>query len=661
MMYRFLIVFLLLGWTLPAQAEIIIVNTLADADADDGQCTFHEAIEASNNDNASGLMPGECPAGNGIDTITFDVGGTIMLTQDLPLVTESVNIIGPGSGFLTIDGQDLYRFFNFFGTSTSTTETFRLQGVNLIRGINTVNSGMIKVGGDILYMDFVRVADADLLGGTGHAVHCVGGTLYMNWSRIENNGDGMGDIAVEMDRCDGEINYSLIANNSGSGLKILSHADPGPAENIDIRHSTFSGNTTSSGGGGVDIVFRGGANLFVSIRHSTLTRNIDTGSTGGGGLQISGSGGLLRLKNSVIADNSHTGSGAFVDIRDNSLTGLIITEGFNLIGDRKGAAGSQFPAGNPNGDNDYVGTDIAPLDPLLGPLVINGGPTQVHLPSIVPASPLIDRGHCTGELHDQQGRGDRTLRHRLLDLASVGNFPTSDGCDIGAAEADGEYLPLEFGAKALLSGPYIGSGGMGTNLLSVLPVGQPYNTDPWNYPGPETNASPDVAVDWVLLKLRRGAPLTPPTTAATGAAVMLEEGELANEDGESFPFLFRQAIVGPEMYYLEVDHRNHLGAMSRLPYPLTPMAGATIDLRPTGSWYGTNAVRDLGDGNEGLWGGDGDRNGDVTAFDFLNVWLLENGGPAGYTYGDFNLSSDVTAFDFLNVWLPANGQASQVP
>ena len=73
------------------------------------------------------------------------------------------------------------------------------------------------------------------------------------------------------------------------------------------------------------------------------------------------------------------------------------------------------------------------------------------------------------------------------------------------------------------------------------------------------------------------------------------------------------------------------------------------------------ALRDRGSGLFTMWGGDGNANGQTSAFDFLNVWLPVNGGPAAYQAGDFNMDGSPTAFDFLNVWLPANGQASQVP
>src|SRR5689334_17979045 len=52
----------------------ILVNSLADVTADDGQCTLREAITAAETNTASGTQPGECAAGSSSpDTIAFSV------------------------------------------------------------------------------------------------------------------------------------------------------------------------------------------------------------------------------------------------------------------------------------------------------------------------------------------------------------------------------------------------------------------------------------------------------------------------------------------------------------------------------------------------------------------------------------------------------------
>ena len=71
--------------------------------------------------------------------------------------------------------------------------------------------------------------------------------------------------------------------------------------------------------------------------------------------------------------------------------------------------------------------NIFGLDPLLGPLADNGGPTQTHLPAR--GSPVIDTGDpAFAEPPDTDQRGDPRLVGRL---------------DIGAVEAGTKvFLPI---------------------------------------------------------------------------------------------------------------------------------------------------------------------------------------------------------------------------
>ncbi len=642
-MYR-LILFLVLAVAAPVRADVIGINSLADTAANDGECTLREAILSANMDTASGAMPGECPAGSGADIIVFDVSGTVLLTADLPFIVESVTIVGAGPDLVTIDGQDLYEMFRFFS------QTYKMQGLAVTR--NGVGSSIRITVGGMLALDFVRVHNNDLNDvGVQAGIQCFEATLMVNWSTIEENELGSG-FGITMRDCDAEINNSLVANNMGSGINVLNQLPVGETREVFIRHTTISGNTLgSSNGGGLDIGGGGSGETRVLVEHSTIVHNT---ASFGGGIYHSGTMNFLTLENSIVALN--TASNNHPDLFASNL----VTNGFNWIGISSQAA---IPAGSPNANNDYVGTNAAPLDPVLANLNLFGGPAKVHRPFLVPPSPVVDHGKCNGEPHDQQGRGNTTTGTRASDIDTIADGPGSDGCDIGASEVSiSGYQPALMRPLVLLSGPHLGGANMSTHLVPELPERQPYTTAPWHYDGQEDNLAPDVTTDWVLLKLKSGSPTSPPLSDVwTGAAVVVEDGAVLNAD-ESGPLstILGSSSVVPGMYYLEIDHRNHLSAMSRIPYAITPVS-TTIEMHKPGTVWGINAAQDFGDGFIGLWGGDGDRSNDVTAFDFLNVWLPENGGPVGYRFGDFNLSSDVTAFDFLNVWLVSNGQASQVP
>lgn len=57
-----------------AEATVIPVTTEDDIVADDGACSLREAVSAVNDAAPSGTLPGECPAGDGADTILLGSG-----------------------------------------------------------------------------------------------------------------------------------------------------------------------------------------------------------------------------------------------------------------------------------------------------------------------------------------------------------------------------------------------------------------------------------------------------------------------------------------------------------------------------------------------------------------------------------------------------------
>src|SRR4029077_15187877 len=73
------------------------------------------------------------------------------------------------------------------------------------------------------------------------------------------------------------------------------------------------------------------------------------------------------------------------------------SNGYNIIGNNADAVISSQPT-------DQIGTPAAPIDPLLGPLANNGGPTLTH--ALQAGSPAIDHGDpATSGPEDQRGYG----------------------------------------------------------------------------------------------------------------------------------------------------------------------------------------------------------------------------------------------------------------
>jgi hypothetical protein len=169
---------------------------------------------------------------------------------------------------------------------------------------------------------------------------------------------------------------------------------------LTVTNSTFSGNSGGAGGG---IVNSG----TLTVNNSTFSSN--SGGAGGG----IGNFGTATLKNTIVAGNSAEFGGPDVN-------GTFTSEGYNLIGKSDGSSG--FTDGQ-NGDQ--VGTAASPLDPMLGPLADNGGPTLTH--ALLAGSPAVDKGN-TDLTEDQRGQP------RPFDDPNVAPATGGDNSDIGSFE-----------------------------------------------------------------------------------------------------------------------------------------------------------------------------------------------------------------------------------
>src|SRR6185295_11440420 len=96
--------------------------------------------------------------------------------------------------------------------------------------------------------------------------------------------------------------------------------------------------------------------------------------------------------------------------------GDLNSQGYNLIGNTAGTVILGIATGN-----------LLDIDPLLGPLQNNGGPTDTH--ALLPGSPALDAGISGGPNTDQRGFP------RPFDIPALPN--AADGSDIGAYEFNG--------------------------------------------------------------------------------------------------------------------------------------------------------------------------------------------------------------------------------
>ncbi|MDB6109232.1 MAG: hypothetical protein JWR69_982, partial [Pedosphaera sp.] len=176
---------------------------------------------------------------------------------------------------------------------------------------------------------------------------------------------------------------------SGNSCPYVISADGGGGiENLNLLtmlNCTVSGNSCSAphGGGILNTTVNWDNHTFpgasIQLTSCTIVSNTATGTANTGGLENI-NGGSVHAQTTLFAGN---------DVND--ISGVLTSQGYNLIQN----PGSSTMAGDLTGN-------LYGLDPLLGPLQSNGGPTFTH--ALLTNSPAIDAGPTNAPAgFDQRG------------------------------------------------------------------------------------------------------------------------------------------------------------------------------------------------------------------------------------------------------------------
>jgi hypothetical protein len=355
---------------------LVTVNTLGDTvDFNDGVTSLREAIFATN------LI-------GGVDTINFDASltsvgpATLTLTQGELKITDGLTIAGPGANLLTVDASgndptpdhnngDGSRVFNIDERSIIYIDgSIENHGVSISGLTLTGGDAGLNGGGAILVRGELTVANCTISGNsaTGGGGAIFGQSLTVINSTISgNSAEYGGGLATSLLVGELTLTGSTVSGNSasihGGGLF-------GPS--VIVNNSTISGNSAGANGGGIcgayDAFFGGG----LTVTNSTIHGN-SAGLDGGGIFKTQTA---APLSHTIIAGNTR-GVGEANDVTG----GATVT--FSLLGVNTGASVTD------NGGN-LIGTSASPVDPKLGPLADNGGPTLTH--ALSADSPAINRG-----------------------------------------------------------------------------------------------------------------------------------------------------------------------------------------------------------------------------------------------------------------------------
>ena len=258
-----------------------------------------------------------------------------------------------------------------------------VKGLGITAGTSSTFGGGIRVSnGNLTINDSDIYGNTAFSGGGGIAFtasstsfHTVSGINVYGNSISGSAGDGGG---IYLGAGNLNLRTSAIYNNTASGVGggIASNSS---SSSVFIHTSTVSNNTASSFGG---IFAQGTWQIF----NTAIVYN--TAQIANGGLTSSGN---VTISNSIVALNNALAPGAPKDV-----SGAFIDSGNNLIGNvGPGATSSGW------GASTIQGTDISPVNPLLGPIGTYGGHVQVY--ALLPGSPAIDSGNNGSLATDVRG------------------------------------------------------------------------------------------------------------------------------------------------------------------------------------------------------------------------------------------------------------------
>ena len=272
--------------------------------------------------------------------ISFSCSGVIKLAGQLEITQ---NTIIDGDGQVTLDGQYQTRLITIdSGVSVNLVE------LALANGSLSLTGG---TGGAIDNYGTLGILNSTVTGSSaldaGAIINRIGATLVIGESTLSGNGATVSGGAI-VNSGNLTIVASTVTGNRSRFAPALDNTSYGTAT---IAASTFSGNSSSDDPGGA--IFNDGQ---LTVNASTLANN-----TGG------------AIYNNIGA----------VQLTANILSGANVCGGPNAIGSKGYNVVSDGTC------NLTAAGDLQNANPLLGPLMNNGGPTETFMPQ--PGSPAIGR------------------------------------------------------------------------------------------------------------------------------------------------------------------------------------------------------------------------------------------------------------------------------
>jgi predicted outer membrane repeat protein len=273
-------------------------------------------------------------------------------------------------------------------------------------------SGVIELSRASFSNNHSEQSGGAIFNGTDAYLALTDSTIISNTAGLNSGGIG-NEGTVDL------IRVTITDNQAESGGGIRNYS----AGELSLVNSTLSGNSADLNGGGI---YNEGK---VFAYHDTIARNeasddpLNPSGSGGGVFNVEGV--KFIIQDTILFANHRKA----IFLEDNDCYGTLLTQHYNLVGTLDDCV--------LDGDQ---GLDLIGIDPRLGMLADNGGPTWTL--ALQPDSPAIDAANPAGCFDTSDAL--LTTDQRGHPLPWDGDADGTARCDIGAFEAPLTivYLPM---------------------------------------------------------------------------------------------------------------------------------------------------------------------------------------------------------------------------
>ena len=414
------------------------------ASADGGGISFENAISQPwtltvNGSTIIGNHAGD--TGGGIES---DGSGTVSVNAGS--VISSNTAVNEGGGIWLDAIQSGLLFQSAVLNVVGATVTNNVSLTAVAGGIGDAGGGAVSISTSTISGNHAAGSGGGLADENGQAAWTLLQTL------MRDNSAGVNGGAIATSGPGFTITSSQVQDNSagkfGGGIFAS-------CPTLSVQRSTLAGNTSAASGGAAEIQTTGTGGAASLIVDSTLVGNDalnNTGGTTGGGIDAPSAftGSLMLLNDTIDANLANDGGGIFwagagvssvalentilaansanIGPDANNPAGSFIDHGGNLIGvSGAGGGNTGFTTAST-----LTGTVVNPLNPALGPLADNNGPTVGAGPNAITlqtqeptqGSPVIGKGIASAAPATDE-RGFPSVVNGLANIGAVSNTAAS--------------------------------------------------------------------------------------------------------------------------------------------------------------------------------------------------------------------------------------------